>query len=154
MSRTSALGRLGNQIIRNLACHFIAKKFDLNTTYSSKELIEQLGIDLFSGNCIYTSHKNVNDNNYFQIYNSSSLESNIITNSYFQTREITHFIYNYLHTDEIKSKIIEKNPYKERYNKNNDLYIHIRLTDAKPNNPSIHYYLNTIKKVNFDNMYI
>ena len=46
MSVTCANGRLGNQIIRNLAASLIAEKFDLTVTYSSKLLIDQLGIPI------------------------------------------------------------------------------------------------------------
>ena len=61
-------------------------------------------------------------------------------------------LYDYLHS--IKSNIIEKNQFKERYNKNNDLFIHVRLGDAKDNNPGIDYYVNTLKNIKFDDMYI
>jgi hypothetical protein len=74
--------------------------------------------------------------------------------NFFQTKNITNFLYNYLHSDKIKSNIIDKNPYKNRYQMNNDLYIHIRLTDAVQYNPGIKYYLNAIKNINFDNLYI
>ena len=41
-----------------------------------------------------------------------------------------------------------------RYNTNNDLFIHIRLTDVSDFNPGINYYLNMIKNITFDNLYI
>jgi hypothetical protein len=63
-------------------------------------------------------------------------------------------LYKYLHKDEIKSKFIDNNPFKERYTKNNDLFIHIRLTDVAHFNPGIKYYINAIKNVVFDNLYI
>ena len=59
-----------------------------------------------------------------------------------------------MHKDKIKSNIIEKNPFKERYTKNNDLFIHIRLSDVAHFNPGITYYINAIKNINFDNLYI
>jgi hypothetical protein len=74
--------------------------------------------------------------------------------SYFQTKEITNFLYNYLHRDNIKSNIINNNSFKERYNNNNDLFVHIRLTDAQHFNPGIKYYINAIKNINFNNLYI
>ena len=39
MSKSNGGGRLGNQIIRNLAVSIIASKFDLSVDYSSKDLI-------------------------------------------------------------------------------------------------------------------
>ena len=64
----------------------------------------------------------------------------------------------YLHSDIVKSNIIEKNKFKERYNNNNDIFIHIRLGDMIHNNPGLDYYLRAIKYIkelnNFDNIYI
>jgi hypothetical protein len=148
-------GRLGNQIIRNLAVSLLAEKHNLNVDYCNKDLINKIGIKLFSGNNIYKSVEYLTDDNYFTIYNCDNLNYNLEPNSsYFQTKEITNFLYNYLHTDKVKSNIIVNNPFKERYNKNNDLFIHIRLTDAARFNPGITYYINAIKHVNFDNLYI
>lgn len=148
-------GRLGNQIIRNLAVSLIAEKYDLKVDYFNKDLIHELGIDLFSGSNMYESIQELNNNNYFTIYNCNNVNYNLNPNcDYFQTKEITNFLYDYLHTDIIKSKIIEKNTFKERYNLNNDLFIHIRLDDVSHLNPGIDYYLNTIKNIHYDNLYI
>jgi hypothetical protein len=158
---TNNNGRLGNQIIRNLAVSFIAKKHNLNVNYSSYYLISsQLGIDLFnSGTQIYSDTRELNDLNYFDIYNANNITYNLNSdNSFFQTKEIFNIIYNYLHFNIIKSNIIQKNKFKERYNNNNDLFIHIRLGDIEHFSPGIDYYLKSIKYVkelkNFDNIYI
>jgi hypothetical protein len=158
---TNNNGRLGNQIIRNQAVSFIAKKHDLNVNYSNYHLISyQLGIDLFnSGTQIYSHTNELNELNYFDIYNADNITYNLNpNNSFFQTKEIFNMIYNYLHSDIIKSNIIEKNQFKERYNNNNDLFIHIRLDDVIYFNPGIDYYLKSIEYIkelkNFDNIYI
>ena len=106
-------------------------------------------------NVIYNETINLNDDNYFSIYNENLLNYNLFPNyNYFQTKEITNFLYNYLHSDLVKSKIIKCNPFKTRYNENNDIFIHIRLTDVEKYNPGLNYYINTIKMLNFDNIYI
>jgi hypothetical protein len=46
------------------------------------------------------------------------------------------------------------NPFNERYNTNNDLYIHLRLNDMRQYNPGINYYMNAIKSIEFENLYI
>ena len=154
-STTGNNGRLGNQIIRNLAVSLIAEKHNLKVDYYNKDLINKLGIELFTGSNIYQDVQILNDANYFIIYACDNLKNNLNPNdAYFQTKEITNLLYNYLHTEKIKSNIIEKNPFKERYNVNNDLFVHIRLTDAATWNPGVAYYLNTIKTINFDNLYI
>ena len=155
MTSTEKNGRLGNQIIRNLAVSLIAEKHNIKVNYCNKDLINKLGINLFSGSNTYKSIQKLTGDNYFTIYNYDNLDYNLNpNNNYFQTKEITNFLYNYLHTDVIKSQIIEKNIFKERYNNNNDLLIHVRLTDVAKFNPGINYYLNTIKTINFENLYI
>ena len=154
-STTGIFGRFGNQIIRNLAVSLIAEKHDLKVNYYNKDLIKKLGIELFSGNNLHTSFQTLADDNYFDIYNSDILNYNLDANgNFFQTKEITNFLYNYLHTDKIKSNIIENNPFKDKYNKNNDLFVHIRLDDVEKYTPGITYYINAIKNINFDNLYI
>jgi len=148
-------GRLCNQIIRNLAVSLIAKKHNLKVDYSSCDLIAQLGIDLFSGNYTNNNIVKLTDDNYFSILNGDDLNCALDPNSnYFQTKEITIFLHEYLHAEYVKSKIIEKNPFKCRYNENNDLFIHVRLTDAADWNPGVNYYLNAIKSIHFDNLHI
>ena len=155
MTKTENIGRLGNQIIRNLAVSLLAKKHNLKVDYYNNELINKLGIELFSGTNSYNSIQYLTDDNYFTILNLDELNYNLNPNvNYFQTKEISNFLYNYLHNDVIKSIIINKNPFKERYSKNNDLFIHIRLTDAAHYNPGIKYYINSIKNIIFDNLYI
>ena len=153
-------GRLGNQIIRNLAVSFIAKKHNLNVNYSNYDLISsKLGIDLFIGTEIYSDMKELNELNYFDIYNAVNITYNLNpNNSFFQTPELTNMMNDYLHTDIIKSNIIKKNKFKERYNNNNDIFIHIRLGDMIHNNPGLDYYLRAIKYIKelkeIDNIHI
>jgi len=53
MTSTNGPGRLGNQIIRNLAVCLLAQKYDLNVDYTNKDLIKKLGIELYSGSRIH-----------------------------------------------------------------------------------------------------
>jgi hypothetical protein len=155
MTTTNHNGRLGNQIIRNLAVSLIAEKYDLHVNYHNETLIRRLGIKLFSGSKTFSNIIPLTDENYFSIYNCGNLNDNLDpNNNYFQTLPITNLLHAYLHSDKIKANIIESNPFKARYNTNNDLYIHIRLTDVKIHSPGINYYMNAIKNINFDNMYI
>lgn len=149
-------GRLGNQIIRNLAVSLIAKKHNLKVEYANKNLISQLGIELFSGDNVYLNMIILTNDNYFNILNLESLNFNLDPNhSFFQTKDITNLIYSHLHENEMKSNIINKNEFKERYDTNNDLFIHIRLDDTSRFNPGLNYYLKAIKNINnFDNLYI
>jgi hypothetical protein len=155
MTSTTNNGRLGNQIIRNLAVSILAKKHNLKVDYYNKDLINKLGIELFSGSNSYDCIQNLTDDNYFTIYNSDKLNYNLNPNyNYFQTKQISNFLYNYLHKNKNKSNIISNNPFKKRYNKNNDLFIHVRLTDAAHLNPGVTYYKNAIKNINYNKLYI
>lgn len=155
MITTPNNGRLGNQIIRNLAVSLIAEKHNLKVDYSSKDLITRLGIDLFSGTNIFDNIKPLNDDNYFSILHCDNLNYALNSNeSYFQTKEITNLLYEHLNTDPVKNNIIKKNPFNERYDKNNDLFIHVRLGDVAHLNAGIDYYLNTMRRIKFDNLYV
>jgi hypothetical protein len=120
-------------------------------------MINQLGIKLFSGNRVFNNTITLDDDNYFFIYNSDVLENNLDSNNnFFQTKEITNFLYNYLNSDKIKSNIIDKNPFNDRYNTNNDLFVHVRLDDVEEmdTHNNFEYYDNIIKKYSFDTGYI
>ena len=155
MTKTNNNGRLGNQIIRNLAVSIIAEKNNLFVDYYNYDLIDKLGIKLFIGTNNYDNTIDLTDNNYFNILELSELKSNLNANNhYLQTKEITNMLYQHLHKDDIKNNIISKNPYNNRYNNNNDLFIHIRLTDAAHFNPGIEYYLKAISNIKFDKLYL
>ena len=154
-STTGKKGRLGNQIIRNLAVSLVAEKHNLQVNYFNYDLITSLGIELFIGRNTYSDIKELNDDNYFSVYNCDSIDYNLNPNeNYFQTHKITTFLHSHLHSKHVQSAIITKNPFKERYNANRDVFIHIRLDDVSQHNPGIHYYLNTLKRIMFDNLYI
>jgi len=156
MTSTTGCGRLGNQIIRNIAVSMVAEKHDLYVQYCSIDLIqEELGIFLFVGEKKYASTVKLTDTNYFSILNASDFSYNLFpNNNYFQTKEITGLLNTYLQRVETKKNIMNKNPFQNRYNNNNDLYIYVRLTDTAQWNPGINYYLNTIEKIQFDNIYM
>lgn len=147
-------GRLGNHVIRNLAVSLVAKKFNLHVNYSYYELMKSLGIELFIGEKYHNNSQLLNDSNYLHTLQSSDLNNNLIVDGFFQTTEICNILYNYIRSDEISTNIINNNEFKDRYNTNNDLFIHIRLGDATRFNPGVNYYINTINHVQFDNLYI
>jgi hypothetical protein len=146
---TERNGRLCNQIIRNVATSFIAKKNDLFVIYSSHEKIAKLGIPLFVGKQTYNETIPVNDETFFEILESSPIHKNLNPNaSYFQTKEISNFIYNYLnHDSDVRQNIMDHNFYKDRYENNNDCFVHIRLGDIASMSPGLNYYLNAIHKI-------
>jgi hypothetical protein len=151
-STTAYNGRLCNQIIRNLAVSKIAEKNDLFVEYSSHEEMKQLGIDLFIGTQSYDKTVSLTDANYFSIYDQKIRYNLNPNNDYFQTKEIIKILHK--HIQSVKNNIIENNPFKARYQKNNDVCLHIRLTDTDQFNPGAQYYLNTLSSLSFDRLYL
>ena len=149
-------GRLCNFIFMNLALSFIAEKCDLRVTYGYQTTIDTIGIPLFCGNTTYNNEIELTTDTYLQIYNMNSLRYNLYIpfGNYFQTREISILIYKYLRTPRVMTNVIKMNPYEQRYNTNNDIFVHIRLTDAADANPGIKYYINTISKIPHDDLYV
>jgi hypothetical protein len=154
-STRSLEGRLCNHVIRNLGISIVAEKFNLCVEYGYAEEIAQLGIPLYSGTNRYPTTTEITDRNYFDIYNKPTHESNLhLGQTYFQTREITNFIYKHLRLPAVQTQIVSANPYKDLYNQNDDMFVHIRLTDTEQHNPGIHYYLNTISAIRHERLYI
>jgi hypothetical protein len=155
MTRAMARGRLGNQIIRNIAASLLAEKNNLHVTYSSHELISQLGIDLFCGTMHHNTPMELTDENYMLVY-----EQPFITRhfgdiyAFFQTKEIIALIYAFLQSDKVKETIMNKNPFRLRYQANHDACVHIRLGDIAHFNPGLAYYQKTLSQLTFDTLYI
>lgn len=150
-------GRLCNQIIRSIALSMIAQNNDLYTEYRNYNIIcKVLGINLFCGTKKYDKTVIVKNDNYLNLlHNSKQIDYNLNLNfDFFQTEEIINLIYEYLNLEENKKNIINHNPFKDRYNNNNDLFIHIRLGDVANRSPGIQYYLKVIKQTSFENLYI
>jgi len=150
-------GRFGNHFFRNLAFHFIAKNNNLKFTYSYPDKFSQLGISLYKdGTNQYNDKIDIDDSNFFDfIKNDVKFNKNIsIKDMYAQTSEFSTYIKNYIHEDEQKNKIIENNIFKNRYNNNNDVFLHIRMGDSIDKNPGFIYYDSILDKLSFDNGYI
>ena len=148
-------GRLGNQIMRNVAVSLIAEKHNLKYKYFNHTLISKLGITLFSGKRVFNKSLMLTDDNYFSMYHSPTVYYNLNPKeAYLQTKEIGDLIYRHLQSDLVRSNVISKNPYHTRYRQNNDLYIHIRLGDVQHHNPGLNYYRNTIQTIQYDKLYI
>jgi len=150
-------GRLGNQIIRNIAVSLLAQQTNMHVTYSSHELINKLGIDLFSGTKQYVGMITLTDQNYMSFYEQCYLYFNRNfgeIDAHFQTKEIISLIYQHLHSDLVKASIMNKNPFSKRYQNNNDVCIHVRLGDVAHHNPGLDYYQKILSRLTFDKLYI
>jgi len=160
----AAGGRFGNIFIRNFVTEYIAKKNNLKIEYERYNQFEKLGIKLFIGANFYDetlviTDENIDsiifDNNIFNTYASNR---NIIFRqdnynpfslpdyAWCQTSSIVSHIRNVVN---FENRIYENNPYKARYNNNNDLFIHVRLGDIINFNfdVSVNYYDSIIQRI-------
>jgi len=167
--------RLGNMFIRNIISSKIALKNNLKFFYDRYNEFEKLGIsDLFYkegtntydeillitdkiiDNVLfndlffekYVKNKNIlfrmTDYNPFDIWDFT----------YAQTRKISIYVKDQIFNN--KNIIIEKNPYKERFNKNNDVFVHVRMGDLihPPLFAKYEYYDKALSQISFEKGYI
>ena len=151
-------GRFANHFFRNLASHFLAKNNDLAFTYSYSQEFFNLGIELYKdGSKTYNENILITDDNFFDfIKNNTIFNKNIIFSPimYAQTKDFSFYIRKYICEDEQKTKIVEKNLFKQRYNNNNDIFVHIRLGDSIDVNPGYIYYDSVLKNLTFEKGFI
>lgn len=138
------VGRLGNQIIRAIAVSMIAEKMGIRVQYSSHYAIQQLGIPLYSDKKTYRNTVDLTDENYSTLYETPPMANLNPTEQYFQTQTISKRIKAYI--DLHRHSIINRNPFQNRYNHNNDVFIHIRLGDVAQYNPGLAYYKKAIEE--------
>ena len=152
-------GRLGNLFFVNMALHFISKKNNLYVEYQFHEKFQKLGVKLFTGEKTYNETIKLSDNNFFEIVTGESINKNvsIVNDMWCQTCEFSHYLKSYFDEDEQKNHIIKNNIYKERYNTNNDVFVHIRLGDIIEHIEwcqTFEYYDKILANIKFDNGYI
>tara|TARA_Y100000389_G_scaffold203595_1_gene252535 strand:+ start:1067 stop:1816 length:750 start_codon:yes stop_codon:yes gene_type:complete len=156
MSFIKNRGRLGNIIIIQLSASIIAEKHDLYIEYEENSIIKDIGIKLFVGKNKYDKNNLLTDNNYFDIFNSHTIDYNIYNDGkyFFQTKKNSDLIHSYLNSETKMNEIINNNNYNNRYNNNNDCFIHIRLGDVQKYNPGFDYYDSILNKLTVDTIYI
>jgi len=166
-------GRMGNQIIVYLVCFLISQKFKLKiniANYLYKEDINNLGI-IFEKYCEIETNNIEGDNNqrgkcindpdvYPLLNDKTELNENIWIHwwAYCQQPDVIKCIIDYFYdkNNSLPKDIISNNKYKDRYNNNNDVFIHMRLGDCfkhgnVPRWPILNYYKKSIMLIKKDN---
>jgi hypothetical protein len=160
-------GRFGNLLYINTFLHLYAKKNDLVCKYKYYDEFQELGIDLFSGNTIYTETIPLEESNYEDLFKSQidptttttppqKKNLSIRNNVWLQNEHFSKFLRNYYNEPQQKSKIMTTNKYKDRYNNNQDLFIHVRLGDIKDTDcmTQYEYYDKAITLTQYEKAYI
>lgn len=150
----SAGGRFGNKFFRNMGLTVLAEIYNVSAVpwYEDPHLFRRLGIDLCETGIPYDPTKKdteLDDANFFEFIANPKrpLHTNLrIKPSQFQTRDFCFFLRSYF-TGAKKQGIIEANLWKERYGKNNDVFVHVRLGDASHVNPGLDYYKKALGAV-------
>lgn len=149
MTEVRPAGRLCNQIIRDVAVSILARKFNLSTKYASTDVIDRLGIPLFTGgDNVYETTLDLSDSNYMKIYDNTAIDYNLnpnTDNSYFQTPAISKLVFDYLRC--AQRNIIDQNPFKAMYSNNSTIFVHCRLTDVEQFSPGYDYYSGAIRRI-------
>ena len=155
-STIGGFGRFGNHAIRNLCLSEVARKNNLKVKYSCQKEFDQLGIELFSGEKSYQSFVTLDDDTFYDyISGVKILDCNIDINaSYLQRPNYALFIWDLLHSVDVSDCIKKCNPYKNRYNNNNDVYVHLRLGDIPHLVPNYQYFSTTLTAISFNQGYI
>jgi len=138
-------GRFCNHVIRNLYLSFLAKNSNLAVTYSYLDEIKRLGIPLYTeGTKTYENTLIIHDSDFLS-YLDCDLPHNLFVDFVSaQHPEFALRLYNFF--KESKEPIMAANIYKERYNCNKDVFVHVRLDDAASWNPGYAYYDSALVK--------
>jgi hypothetical protein len=155
---TGSEGRFCNHIIRAHAASFISKKRNLRFNYGNYfDKMKQLGITLYTdGEMTYKLEQHISDSNVIQyITDDVPIFRNIYLNrSFFQTEAFSNYLYKYYQTPDIQQSIIEANKFNNRYENNNDVFVHVRLGDVTDKNQGFAYYDKALSQLSFDIGYI
>jgi hypothetical protein len=149
-------GRLCNCIIRTVFSSLIAEKYNLYFEYELYPEIKSLGIPIFINGTVYhTTVIDFKDEDFHKYMYEEELKSNIrVLYTYFQNPYCAKYLRDYFNKPEIANSIKIHNRYNNRYQNNNDIYIHVRLGDCESRNHGIKYYSKVIESLQFTNGYI
>jgi hypothetical protein len=151
-------GRFGNLFFVNMVLHFIATKYDLKMKYKYHPSFIKLGIHLYSGSKTYENNTYLTEFNYMDLMNQTTNFTNIIVNNHtwFHNYELSLLLRIHFNNPLIKTNIIKKNIYKDRYKNNNDIFLHIRMGDVEKMgmNNNFEYFQNILSKYPHNEGYI
>jgi hypothetical protein len=153
-STENGSGRFCNQFFRNMMAHILAEKNNLSMKYQTFADMKRLGLDLYTEGVSKDSSIGsamINNNNFMQyITSDQSLNQNVSIHpdTYCQTREFSFYIQDYFYKHKWFDNIIHANKFRDHYNNNDDIFIHVRLGDIAHVNPGFDYYDQCISRMN------
>lgn len=146
MFKMNYQGRTGNILLQNIGISILSRKFDMKVSnYKPIDNIDMLGLHLYNGKITYDIKNKYSDNDLDWLLNQNEIKNGI---DYYGTFQSKSFITNY--SDEIKSHFNLKY---DDTNKNN-LFIHIRLGDVAQYSSPIEYFIDSIEKSYYEEIYL
>lgn len=166
-TKTNQKGRFGNKFIRNLVIYLISIKTSLKCIYESDiennlNSFKKLGLNFINNQILELPTIKIKSNQIIDILNGNDFNFQnyiYILDGFYQNPEIIKHIFDYFNNldNSLVKSIIFNNPYKNRYNNNEDIFIHIRSGDIFKNNtvkPDYNFYKNLIEKFKNKNIYL
>lgn len=148
--------RLGNHFFRAIAAHFIGCNTGINIKYYKD--FSELGLKLCT-NSSDANYNNLPEKTLTEDYFSDTCNYDELKNFnvkmmhlYCQTNYMSRKIIGFLKDN--STDIQSANPYEDRYQQNNDVFIHVRLDDVADKNPGCEYYEKILDSIDFDKGYI
>jgi len=150
--------RFGNLFFLNMCLHLFSLKFNIKSTYKYEKEFNELGINFFKeGKHVHKKNLLLTDYNFENLLESNILSKNVIINNnvWFHTSRFCKIIKKNFIENNVYKKIMAKNYYRDRYNNNDDLFLHIRLGDVENiTKELLKYFDNTITRLKFNKGYI
>jgi len=153
-------GRFGNQFIRNMCFHILAKKYNISFTFSHYDDMKEMGINLFvEGQNKYSEIKKlvITDDNFMDyIEGNNTITENLSPSPamFAQTKQFALYLRKYFENNGLFRSVILSNKFKKRYVINNDLYVHVRIGDVPQFTPPLEYFSSAISKFSYTTGFI
>ena len=160
-------GRFGNKFIRNMIIYIISNKINLKSMYESDiennvDSFHKLGLNFVNDKKLELPNIKIKSNEIINILENKHFQCQnyiYILDGFYQNPEIIKHIYNYFKNinNSLSQSIIFNNPYKKRYNNNNDVFIHLRSGDIfvkNTINPNLNYYIELLDKFKNNKIYL
>jgi hypothetical protein len=155
MDTTKCGGRLGNRFFQNMVVDMIARLYNLPAKYDHVKTFEKLGFTFFTeGTNTFNSTFMITDENIYDVLDGKIQNTNFdfLDDVFFQNPRVSRTIKQNINIENVKSK----NPFSNRYNNNNDVYIHVRKGDLEPRikTPEFEQYDKILSSLSFNQGFI
>ena len=142
---TASNGRLGNQIIRNVAVSLIAERHGLAASYSSRDaIVDRLGIPLYeSGTLRFFNQRELDDENFGRMLAAppGSVRFRLDADrAYFQTPEVCERVLALLASEAVRGSV------QARCAQHGiSIVVHVRLGDVPQFSPGLDYFVKAVE---------